>query len=58
MTSFKKDSNYLIDVFRSLMIWRESKNLLEMCEGLVHVVLVVEAEASDEYGIDIGAVLA
>ena len=40
------------------MVWSESKNLLEMCEGFVHVILVVEAEASDEYGVDVGAVLA
>ncbi len=40
------------------MVRRESKYLLEMCEGLVYVVLVVEAETTDEYGVDVGAVLA
>ena len=39
------------------MIRREPQDLLEVGECLVHVVLVVEAEATDVDGVYVGAVL-
>jgi hypothetical protein len=39
------------------MVRSEPEDLLEMGEGFVHVVLVVKAEAADENGVDVGAVL-
>ena len=39
------------------MVRCEPQNLLEVGEGLVHVVLVVEAEAANVDGVDVGAVL-
>ena len=39
------------------MVRCEPQNLLEVGEGLVDVVLVVEAEAANVDGVDVGAVL-
>ena len=39
------------------MVRCEPQNLLEVGEGLVHVVLIVEAEAANVDGVDVGAVL-
>ncbi len=48
---------YLVDILGSLVVRREPEDLLEVGEGLVDVVLVVEAEATDVDGVHVGAVL-
>ena len=40
-----------------MVIRSESENLLKMSEGLVHIILVVEAETANEDGVHVGAVL-
>ena len=52
----KRKLTYLVNVLRSLVVWREPEDLLEMGEGLVHVVFVVETEATDVDGVSVEVV--